>query len=76
MNMTPNYGRIEELTNKSLMLVTALSPVIGYDKAAGLSKLAFKTNQSIREVALADGELSADEIDRLLDFRSMTEPTA
>jgi fumarate hydratase class II len=61
---------------RNLAICTSLAPVIGYDKAAGLSKLAFKTNRSIREVALAEGELSAEEIDRLLDFRSMTEPTA
>ncbi len=61
---------------RNLAICTSLAPVIGYDKAAGLSKLAFKTNRSIREVALEDGELSAEEIDRLLDFRSMTEPTA
>jgi fumarate hydratase class II len=48
--------------------------VIGYDEAAMLSKVAFKENKSIREVALERGTLSADELDRLLDFRSMTEP--
>jgi fumarate hydratase class II len=61
---------------RNLAICTSLAPVIGYDKAAGLSKLAFKTNRSIREVALEDGELTAEEIDRLLDFRAMTEPTA
>jgi len=72
----PNAEQCRSSVERNLAICTSLAPVIGYDKAASLSKLAFKTNQSIREVALADGELSADEIDRLLDFRSMTEPTA
>ena len=70
-----NAEQCRSSVERNLAICTSLAPVIGYDRAAGLSKLAFKTNQSIREVALADGELSSEEIDRLLDFRAMTEPT-
>jgi len=60
---------------RNLAICTSLAPVIGYDAAAGLSKKAFKTGQSIREVALEQGVLTAEELDRLLDFHAMTVPS-
>ncbi len=60
---------------RNLAICTSLAPVIGYDAAAGLSKKAFKTGQSIREVALEQGVLSAEQLDRLLDFHAMTVPS-
>jgi fumarate hydratase class II len=69
-----NEDRCRETVERNLAICTSLAPVIGYDEAAMLSKVAFKENKSIREVALERGTLSADELDRLLDFRSMTEP--
>lgn len=51
----PNRERIEELVNRSLMLVTALNPHIGYDKAAQIAKKAHKENLSLKESALALG---------------------
>jgi fumarate hydratase class II len=71
-----NADRCLESVERNLAICTALAPAIGYDKAASLSKLAFKTNRSIREVALDDGVLEADELDALLDFHAMTEPSA
>jgi fumarate hydratase class II len=62
-----------ELVEQGLMLATALAPVIGYDEAAKLAKEAFKSGRTIRELALERG-MAADEIDRLLDPASMTEP--
>ena len=62
------------LVERSLMLSTPLAPVIGYDKAAALAKKAFAENKTIREVALEAKVLSAKELDKLLDVRSMTEP--
>ena len=55
------------------MLATALAPVIGYDDAAALAKEALKSGRTIRELALEHG-LDPEELDRLLDPASMTEP--
>ncbi|HSL01697.1 MAG TPA: class II fumarate hydratase [Rubrobacteraceae bacterium] len=62
-----------ELVENGLMLATALAPEIGYDKAAEISKTAFKTGKTIREVAREETDLSDEELDRLLDARKMTE---
>jgi fumarate hydratase class II len=61
------------LVEQGLMLATALAPVIGYDEAAKLAKDALKSGRTIRELALERG-IAADELDRLLDPASMTEP--
>jgi fumarate hydratase class II len=62
-----------ELVEQGLMLATALAPVVGYDKAAEISKEAYKIGKTIREVAREQTELSEDELDRLLDARKMTQ---
>jgi fumarate hydratase class II len=62
-----------ELVEQGLMLATALAPVIGYDKAAEISKAAYKTGRTIREVARENTELSEEQLDDLLDARKMTE---
>ena len=62
-----------ELVEQGLMLATALAPVVGYDKAAEISKQAYKTGKTIREVAREKTGLSEEELDRLLDARKMTE---
>jgi fumarate hydratase class II len=61
--------RIGELIEKSLMLCTALAPTIGYDKAAALAKKAHKERKTVRQVA---EEMGIEDLDRLLDVRSMT----
>jgi fumarate hydratase class II len=61
------------LVEQGLMLATALAPVIGYDEAAKIAKEALKSGRTIRELALERG-MTADELDRLLDPASMTEP--
>jgi len=60
------------LVEQGLMLATALAPEIGYDKAADLSKEAYKTGKTIREVARERTDFSEEELDRLLDARKMT----
>jgi fumarate hydratase class II len=57
-------ARIAELLEKSLMLVTALSPHIGYDRAAQIAKYAHANAMSLREAALALGAVSAEEFDQ------------
>ena len=59
----PNRQRIDELVQRSLMLVTALNPHIGYDKAAQIAKRAHQDGLSLREAALASGFLSAEQFD-------------
>ena len=71
IGMSANYSRIEELTNKSLMLVTALSPVIGYDKSAEIAKLAHKNGTTLREEALKTGIITSDEFDKIMDPKLM-----
>ncbi|HYE04637.1 MAG TPA: class II fumarate hydratase [Planctomycetota bacterium] len=67
-------ARCADLVAKDLALCTALAAVIGYDRASELSKLALAEDRTIRDVALAAGVLPAEELDRLLDPRRMTEP--
>ena len=60
------------LVEQGLMLATALAPEIGYDRAADLSKEAYKTGKTIREVAREGTDLSERQLDDLLDARKMT----
>jgi fumarate hydratase class II len=59
---------------RSLMLVTALNPHIGYDKAAAVAKKAFEENKTLREVVLEEGLMAAHELDRALDPSAMIGP--
>ena len=70
----PNRARIGELVERSLMLVTALSPRIGYDRAAEIAKKAHRDGSTLREAALALGYVSAEEYDRCLRPEDMTGP--
>jgi fumarate hydratase class II len=58
---------------KNAILVTALNPVIGYQKGAEVAKEAMKTNRTVREVVVEKGYLSTEKADRLLNVRSLTE---
>jgi fumarate hydratase class II len=60
----PNYKRIKELLNNSLMLVTALNPVIGYEKAAEIAKKAYKEDKTLKQAALELGYLTEEEFDK------------
>jgi fumarate hydratase class II len=64
--LKPNRERIEELVNSSLMLVTALTPKIGYDKAAEIAKKAHHAGTSLKEAALALGYLTEAEYDEIV----------
>ena len=63
----PNLPRIDQLMRDSLMLVTALNPHIGYDKAASIAKHAYERNVSLREAAIASGFVTSAEFDRWVD---------
>ena len=65
--ITANHEACAGYIEKSLALVTALVPEIGYDKAAAIAKKAYESGKTIREVAVEDNILSADRIDDLLN---------
>lgn len=69
-----NAGRIAELVERSLMLVTALTPKIGYDKAAAIAKKADNEGTTLKEAALALGYLTEAEFDAALDPKAMAHP--
>jgi fumarate hydratase class II len=65
-------ARIRALTDRSLMLVTALTPHIGYDKAAKIARAAHANGTTLREEAIRLGYVSADDFDRLIRPAAMT----
>ncbi|WP_185856201.1 class II fumarate hydratase [Blattabacterium cuenoti] len=67
----PNYKRIKELLDKSLMLVTALTPRIGYEKSAKIAKCAYKNNTTLKEEAIRLGYLTIKEFDQLVKIDKM-----
>jgi fumarate hydratase class II len=69
-----NRAQVESLVRRSLMLVTALSPHIGYDKAAQIAKKAHVEGLTLREAALALGFVAAGDFDRWVQPRAMTGP--
>jgi fumarate hydratase class II len=69
-----NEPRIREAMERSLMLVTALTPRIGYDKAAQIAKAAHANGTTLREEAVRLGFVSAEEFDRLVQPARMTRP--
>jgi fumarate hydratase class II len=70
----PNHLRIKENLERSLMLVTALNPHIGYDKAAKIAKKAHKDGTTLKQAAVELGYLSEEDFDRWVDARKMTKP--
>jgi fumarate hydratase class II len=72
----PNEGRIREHLDNSLMLVTALSPHIGYEKAAQISLLAYREGLTLREAALRLGYVTAEQFDEWVRPEDMTHPLA
>jgi len=70
----PDGTRIRELMERSLMLVTALAPHIGYDRAAGIAKKAHRDGTTLREAAITLGYVSASDFDRWVRPADMTGP--
>ena len=73
--MEPDLKRIKMFVERSLMLVTALSPIIGYDKASHLAHYAHDHDLGLREAALKLGYVTAEEYDRVVDPAKMTAPS-
>ena len=72
--ITLNHERIQSYVSNSLMLVTALSPRIGYDNSARIAHTAFTDNITLREACLKLGYLSGEEFDDLVRPEAMTHP--
>ncbi|MFA5206483.1 MAG: class II fumarate hydratase [Lentisphaeria bacterium] len=72
--LTVNQARVDQLLQSSLMLVTALAPHIGYERAAQIAKHAHLHGSSLREAALALGLVSAEQFDAWVDPRKMLGP--
>lgn len=72
--LEPDRERIEENLRRSLMLVTALNPHIGYDRAAEVAKTAYEQGRTLREVAVEKGFLSEEEFDRWVVPQEMVGP--
>src|SRR5262245_45041188 len=70
----PNLPQIKNFVERSLMLVTALSPVIGYDKASQTAHYALDHDLTLKEAALKLGVVSAEEFDRVVDPKKMVKP--
>ena len=69
--MQPDAQRMREHLNNSLMLVTALNPVIGYDKAADIAKKAYQEGTTLKQATLALGYLSDSEFDQAVRPEAM-----
>ncbi|MEA1832949.1 class II fumarate hydratase [Methylobacterium durans] len=76
VGIKPNEERIADLMSRSLMLVTALAPSIGYDKAAEIAKTAHKNGTTLKEEALRLGHVTEAEFDRVVRAEDMLAPGA
>jgi fumarate hydratase class II len=72
----PNVARVREHVERSLMLVTALSPHIGYEKASKIALAAYREGRTLREAAVASGYVTAEDFDRWVRPEAMTRPDA
>jgi fumarate hydratase class II len=70
----PNIARIEDLMHRSLMLVTALAPKVGYDTAAAIAKAAHHNGTTLREEALKSGAVTGEEFDAVVRPQDMLHP--
>jgi fumarate hydratase class II len=76
VDIKPNVTQIKKHLNNSLMLVTALSPYIGYDKSAKVAHVAFEQGKTLREVCIEMGYLSGEDFDRIVRPEEMIGPGA
>ena len=74
VGITANRERCAEWVNRSVGIVTALNPYIGYLKAAEIAKESLKTGESIRDIVLREGLMEAEKLDEVLDPLLLTEP--
>jgi fumarate hydratase, class II len=70
----PNVKKIQEYVDRSLMLVTALSPVIGYDKASRIAHYALENDLTLKQAAMKLALVTEAEFDRVVDPAKMVHP--
>jgi fumarate hydratase class II len=68
-----NQGNLDDALDRNPILVTALNPVIGYEKGAAVAKAAYAQGRAVRDVAAELTDLTSEELDRLLDPAELTE---
>ena len=73
-NITANEKYLSDQVEKSIGLVTALAPHIGYEKASIIAHKALETGESVRDLVLFEGLIDANELDEILDFKKMIQP--
>ena len=71
VGITANKEKLDQYCHESLMLVTALNPVIGYDNAAKIAKHAYNNNSTLKEAALELGLISEEDFDKAVDPSKM-----
>ncbi|KAA8734824.1 class II fumarate hydratase [Acinetobacter qingfengensis] len=74
VGIEPNQEKIDYFLHNSLMLVTALNPVIGYENAAKVAKTAYKENKSLKQVAVELGLVTAEQFDQVVQPAKMVFP--
>ena len=74
VGLEPDYDQIRRHLENSLMLVTALNPHIGYDRAAEVAKKAHKERSTLRDAAIALGHMTGEEFDAAVKPDEMTRP--
>ncbi len=74
IGILPHRKKIQEHVDQSLMLATALNPVIGYDKAAKVVNKAYREDKTLKQAAIEMGVLSAEEFDKIVDPKKMIGP--
>ncbi len=74
VGIEPNHEKIDHFLHNSLMLVTALNPVIGYENAAKVAKMAYKENKSLKQVAVELGLVTAAQFDEVVQPAQMVYP--
>ena len=70
----PNYKKIQKDLNESLMLVTALTPTLGYDKSCKIAQLAHSEGINLKQAAIKLGYINSNEFDKIIDPTSMAKP--
>jgi fumarate hydratase class II len=70
-DLSANIDNINETLSKSLMIVTRLTPIIGYEKAGEIAKKAYETGKTIKEIIKEMGLVIEEDLDELLDPRKM-----
>jgi fumarate hydratase class II len=75
IGVKPNIPKLQNYVSSSLMLVTALNPHIGYDKAAKIAKTAHRDGKSLKEVTLSLGFMEEEHFDRVVRPELMVQPT-